>query len=70
MRYLIEYMTEEQILQIDRENEVATCSVTSYRYDEKAVPRRKLSLDLFNFVAPLEQAGAPVTSEPDVIAAR
>jgi 2,3-bisphosphoglycerate-dependent phosphoglycerate mutase len=28
-------------------------------------PRGKLSLQLFNFVAPLEEAGAPVTSEPD-----
>ena len=65
LRYLIEHMTEEQILEIDRENEVANCSVTSYRYDDNTAPRGKLSLDLFNFVAPLEQAGAPVTSEPD-----
>jgi len=65
MRYLIEHMTEEEILRIDRENEVANCSVTSYVYDETAAPRGKLRLDLFNFVAPLEEAGAPVTSEPD-----
>ena len=65
LRYLIEHMTEEQILRIDRENEVANCSVTSYRYDETASPRGKLRLELFNFVAPLEEAGAPVTSEPD-----
>ena len=65
MRYLIEHMTESQILQIDKENEVANCSVTLYRYDETAAPRGKLALELFNFVAPLEEAGAPVTSEPD-----
>jgi probable phosphoglycerate mutase len=65
LRYLIEHMTEEQILRIDRENEVANCSVTSYRFDETALPRGKLRLELFNFVAPLEEAGAPVTSEPD-----
>ena len=65
MRYLIEHMTEEQILTIDRENEVANCSVTSYRYDSTAAPRGKLRLETFNFVAPLEEAGAPVTSEPD-----
>ncbi|HEX2723433.1 MAG TPA: histidine phosphatase family protein [Gemmatimonadaceae bacterium] len=65
MRYLIEHMTEEQILKIDRENEVANCSVTLYRYDASAGPRGKLQLELFNFVAPLEEAGAPVTSEPD-----
>jgi broad specificity phosphatase PhoE len=66
MRYLIEHMTEEQILLIDRENEVANCSVTSYRYDEAGALRGKLSLELFNFVAPLEEAGAPVTSRPDL----
>ena len=65
LRYLIEHMTEQQILKIDRENEVANCSVTLYRYEKSAGPRGKLELELFNFVAPLEEAGAPVTSEPD-----
>lgn len=65
MRYLIEHMTEEQILKIDRESEVANCSVTSYRYDDTVKPRGHLRLELFNFVAPLEEAGAPVTSSPD-----
>ena len=65
MRYLIEHMTESEILGIDRLNEIANCSVTSYFYDAKHGPRGRLALDLFNFVAPLEVAGAPVTSEPD-----
>jgi probable phosphoglycerate mutase len=65
MRYLLEHMTEEQILKIDRENEVANCSVTSYEHDPGAGPRGALRLRLFNFVAPLEEAGAPVTSKPD-----
>jgi broad specificity phosphatase PhoE len=65
MRYLLEHMTEEEILKIDRENEVANCSVTSYEYNAAAGPRGKLELQLFNFVAPLEEAGAPVTSKPD-----
>ncbi len=65
MRYLLEHMTEAEILRIDKENEIANCSVTSYEYDEAAAPRGKLDLKLFNFVAPLEEAGAPVTSKPD-----
>jgi broad specificity phosphatase PhoE len=65
MRYLLEHMTEDEILKIDRENEIANCSVTSYRYSEHAGPRGKLNLDVFNFVAPLEEAGAPITSKPD-----
>jgi broad specificity phosphatase PhoE len=65
MRYLLEHMTEDQILAIDRQNEIANCSVTSYEYDESVPPRGVMRLRLFNFVAPLEEAGAPVTSEPD-----
>ncbi len=69
MRYLLEHMTEAEILRIDRENEVANCSVTSYEFGENAGPRGKLELKLFNFVAPLEEAGAPVTSKPDTAVA-
>lgn len=65
MRYLLEHMTEDQILAIDRTNEIANCSVTSYEYDADARPRGMMRLKLFNFVAPLEEAGAPVTSKPD-----
>lgn len=65
MRYLLEHMTEEEILKIDRENEIANCSVTSYEYNAHSGPRGKLELGLFNFVAPLEEAGAPITSKPD-----
>ena len=71
LRYLIECMTEEEILTIDRTNEVANCSVTSYAFEAERGRRGKLVLDRFNFVAPLEDAGAPVTSEPDApVAAR
>lgn len=65
MRYLLEHMTEEQILKIDKENEIANCSVTSYCYDPHTGPKGSLLLELFNFVAPLEEAGAAVTSRPD-----
>lgn len=64
MRYLLEHMTEDEIMKIDRQNEVANCSVTSYEYHH-AGPRGKLDLKLFNFIAPLEEAGAKITSSPD-----
>jgi broad specificity phosphatase PhoE len=60
-RYLLEQMTEEQILAVDREAEVANCSITSYQLaGERLVLRR------FNFVAPLRKKGAEITTEPDV----
>jgi 2,3-bisphosphoglycerate-dependent phosphoglycerate mutase len=60
-RYLLERMTEEQILAIDREADVANCSITSYELSGE-----RLQLRRFNFVAPLKQKGAEVTTEPDV----
>lgn len=65
MRYILEHLTEVELLAIDKKAEIANCSVTSYEHDETLGPRGNLRLKLFNFVAPLEEAGAPVTSKPD-----
>ena len=65
-RYLLERLTEEEILAIDREKNVANCSVTSYEFDPTLERHGALALRLFNFVAPLEEAGAEVTRKPDV----
>jgi broad specificity phosphatase PhoE len=65
MRYLIEELTESEILSIDRAGEVANCGVTEYVLDTAAASDGKLRLRTYNFVAPLEEAGAPVTSRPD-----
>lgn len=71
LRYLLETMTEDEILAIDAAGDVANCSVTEYRFDAKAGPRGRLCLHRYNVVAPLEEAGAPVTAEPDAaVAAR
>ena len=66
MRYLLENLDEAQILAIDKMGDVPNCALTSYRHDPQA---DALALDLVNFLAPLEQAGAPVTAAPDVPAA-
>jgi len=69
LRYLFERMSENQVLDIDRRADVANCSVTSYAFDRSAGRSGKLVLDLVNFVAPLTEAGTPVTTAPDVPAA-
>ncbi|MEO7217388.1 MAG: histidine phosphatase family protein [Gemmatimonadaceae bacterium] len=66
MRYIVEELTEQEILSIDRANEVANCSVTRFDLDAKQGTTGRLVLDGFNFTAPLHQEGAPVTSKPDV----
>jgi len=65
-RYLLERMTEEEILEIDRTTEVANCSVTSYVFEPSRGRHGKMALHEFNFVAPLEEAGEEVTTQPDV----
>ena len=69
LRYLFERMTEAQILAVDARADVPNCSVTSYAFEPAAGRNGKLVLRLVNFVAPLTEAGAPVTTEPDVPAA-
>ena len=65
MRYLLENMKEAQILAIDAEGDVANCAVTEYQTQKRAGGTGAPKLKRYNFVAPLEQARAPVTSAPD-----
>ena len=69
MRYLIERMTEQQILSIDAAGDVANCSVTEYDYQLDGQGRHGMALRCYNHVAPLEEEGARVTDEPDAPAA-
>jgi broad specificity phosphatase PhoE len=66
LRYLLERHDEDSILALDRAADVPNCGMTAYRFDPKAGRNGKLVLELSNFVAPLEQAGAPVTAQPDM----
>jgi probable phosphoglycerate mutase len=61
MRYLIEGLSEREILTIDAAGDVANCGVTEYEFAED-----RLRLVRYNFTAPLESQGAPVTTEPDI----
>jgi broad specificity phosphatase PhoE len=65
LRYLLEDMDEARILAIDAAGEVANCSVTEYALDPSAGLDGALRLERYNFVAPLREAGAPVTAAPD-----
>lgn len=65
-RYLIEKMTEAQILAIDREGDVANCGVTEYAFVPDPEPVGRLQLSLYNYSAPVAAAGEAVTVQPDV----
>ena len=62
-RYVIERMTERDVVNVAKQHDVANCSVTSYRDGPFG-----LALDLFNHTVPLVEEGATVTAEPNVSA--
>ncbi|MDP9110147.1 MAG: histidine phosphatase family protein, partial [Candidatus Eremiobacteraeota bacterium] len=62
LRYILEGLSELQLLEVDRAAEVANCSLTAYAGTPGDDAMRLLT---YNFVAPLEKEGAPVTSSPD-----
>jgi len=69
LRTIIEKLDEEEILAIDREGDVANCSVTEYRFDPAAGKDGSLVLARYNETAPMEAEHAPVTRAPDPIMA-
>jgi broad specificity phosphatase PhoE len=71
LRYVIENMSEEQILAIDRAGDVANCSVTEYRFDATMGEHGNLRLIRYNVTAPMEDENEAVTDAPDpMVAAR
>lgn len=70
-RYLLENLSEAEILAIDAEGDVANCGVTEYVFDRDEGLDGALRLIRYNYVAPLRAAGAAITAEPDApVAAR
>lgn len=71
LRYIVENLDEAAILAVDREGDVANCSVTEYRFDPAAGKGGNLVLARYNATAPMEAEHAPVTRARDpIVAAR
>lgn len=68
LRYIIETMSESEILAIDKAGDVANCAITDYRYDPSHGRGGGLVLTRYNVTAPMEEESTPVTREPDAIA--
>lgn len=68
LRYIIENLTEAEILAIDAEGDVANCSVTEYVFDPEIGKDGGLALVRYNVTAPVEvDQQAEVTSAPDAM---
>ena len=64
-RYLFEGLSEQEVLAIDKEVEVANCSLTVYEYDPDDSPTDTMALRRFNDTEPVQEEGEQVTAEPD-----
>jgi len=60
-RYVLEELTEQELLEVDKEEQVANASLTRYDRDADG----NLRLTSFNEVEHLETADEEVTEEPD-----
>lgn len=67
MRYIVESLSEEEILAIDRQADVANCAITEYDLDPAAGSHGALKLTRYNVIAPMEREATPVTAAPDPI---
>jgi broad specificity phosphatase PhoE len=65
MRYLLERLSEAELLSIDRAQELANCSVAEFDFDPSIGRHGGMRLVRWNDVTPLERAGEAVTAEPD-----
>lgn len=71
LRYIIENLSEAEILAIDRQGDLANCAITEYRFDPSVGRDGHLVLARYNVTAPMEEEATPVTAEPDhMVAAR
>lgn len=69
LRYIIENLTEAEILAIDKLGDVSNCGVTEYRFDPAAGKDGNLVLAEYNVTAPMEEEDTRVTSAPDAMVA-
>lgn len=70
LRYILEDLSEQAILDIDREGDIANCAITEYRFQEEGGADGKLALTRYNVTAPLLDRATPITRAPDAIVGR
>jgi broad specificity phosphatase PhoE len=67
-RYVLEHLEEEEVLRIGRSEQLANCGVTEFEFDPSAGRRGGMRLLYHNEPTALEDAGVPITKEPDAAA--
>ena len=71
MRWIIENLSEEQVLETDWQGDVSNCGVARYLASSDKEVEGGPVVKRYNFVAPLIDAGAPLAVQKDAnVAAR
>ena len=67
MRYILEELSEGQILAIDKQADILNCGICAFdfEFDENELCSPKLAL--WNIGAPMEAEGTPQTAEPELM---
>ena len=68
VRYVVEGLTEQQVMAVDAEGDVANCAVTTFARDPEDPTR--MHLVTWNDASHLVRQDEPVTTEPDAQAGR
>jgi len=64
LRYILENMSEEEVLAVDRQGSIGNCALTEYRFDPDGGKDGGLVLVRFNTVQAITEEDAPLTAEP------
>ncbi len=65
LRYILEELTEEQILGIDKQAEILNCGIAAYDFQPDHQALCVPTLALWNLGAPMEAEGTPKTADRD-----
>ena len=66
-RYILEELTEGQILAIDKQADILNCGIAAYDFEPNTQALCVPTLALWNHGAPMEEQGTPKTAEPEVM---
>jgi broad specificity phosphatase PhoE len=67
MRYILEELSEGQILAIDKQADILNCGICAFDFEFDTNELCSPKLALWNIGAPMEAEGTPQTAEPDLM---
>ena len=67
LRYILEELTEADILAIDRQGDILNCGISAYEFERSSHATCVPTLILWNHGAPMESGGTPKTAEPEAV---